>query len=1310
MKKLLTLLALTVAFAGCSKDDYTSEKNAEVPMQTVRLGAGIVSDEDTKAAISSEDGSFTWQENDQISVLATDGKFYTLTLVDGKDSKYAEFEGSIPQGYVLTGVAVYPATIAEGTENTIYDASTGILNYTLPSEYTWVKNSTNVPMVAKLEEGASEASFKQIGAVIRFTFNGMPAKAKIVFTAKNLGITGNFEIDAENTGTSAIQAVSTEGSSSTVTVNYEVENAGTYAEINIPVPTGKYDEFSVEVFDAGNNSLLKKDYTPAKTLNRATLLMMKTLDAGPIVISEVWPYFVDARVFWHKFTGTTQYALYIDDSEEPIIIDDTTESDIAEAVFGGDFGHKTSHKVAVAKAVNGVPMESTKSSYVEFTTGNVMQMTNNTGTKFICVGWDDVAIGVENSTVYDDATKRWSLVPATNKSDRNLRGYRVRLYSEDNTLLYEEVPFSGQVDYGGAFSNSSWIGKIGGKNVLLPTALSFGWLEPGKKYYFQVQTLAEPVVFNSPETGCFEPNNTNGYSVSSARGGSAWSKKVEVTTNDVHVASNTEVFYEGFEDMFFNNDLMNLAPAVVPQVLTVPTAKGKEGSDTKGGYVTNTTTAPAYKTWLASAKRKFSEQGFNTSLSAYAYGMVEKYTAQGTLRKMNEKAGSLNGWSVQSNKYDYRNVIPSFGNVRLGQSSSSTGAAYVTLFTPAIQSPKLLDDTDTPCVVTIRVCGHTTDKERVCANVGIYKYRDDQKTNDASVYTFSHDKSGNVTDQWTNNNTWTDADNYTHYPEWYEVKAQLYLRNGDVIAIDKANPTIDGETDYYKGVITIDDLLVEVGTLDNTTVVGERFYGTAPNNTNYDVWGLNGELPITFWMGPPALDQMNVDALTADQINAIKTAYFDPIVQGGYNLIETTNPYPNSMKKILEWCQDAGVKLLDKSIQSINYDGNVPAQAAVHMDRLSQYGNHLSYGGAYVGPDEPGNCQYLDIDIMNDAYVNTINNKAHIVNLLPSYANAEQLSYGASKVCSGIGHTHTAINNYETYIKNFVNTVSVNCVFFDHYCLKKSGNDGSVSRGNVKSKQYYDLDIIRHYSLEKGIPFLMITHGRPQWDAGYGASATATAPTVEKPTSHVYDEQRWLVWSQLAMGSKGVSYFCYWTPGGFSGGPFSWTSDGQKTRMYDILKDINQEILPIGRRLMNCHADGAISTNPTGNFALYENNGVGLTNYGPVLSLQKGNFEDVIAGCFRDASTGEYKVLVTHKAPAGSNYEAGLASIADLTIDTSMATEVKLHTVTLSNGHDAAATTVVSTVDVSGGTLTLNIPDGTAVLVEFPQTANVSYN
>ena len=142
---------------------------------------------------------------------------------------------------------------------------------------------------------------------------------------------------------------------------------------------------------------------------------------------------------------------------------------------------------------------------------------------------------------------------------------------------------------------------------------------------------------------------------------------------------------------------------------------------------------------------------------------------------------------------------------------------------------------------------------------------------------------------------------------------------------------------------------------------------------------------------------------------------------------------------------------------------------------------------------------------------------------------------------------------------------------------------------------------------------------------------------------------------------------------------------------------------------MTCHADGAMSTNPVNKFVMFENGGGGLLNYGPVLDLNKEGDENVIAGCFRDASTGEYKVLITHMRPAMNDTEAATPSIANLTIDTSMASSVKLHTVTLIE-HNAAATTVESTKDVSSGMLTLSIPDGTAVLVEFPETANVNYN
>lgn len=1288
-KGLITFFALAVAVIGCQKDDFGSGNKPAAKMQTVKLSAGMQADE-TRASLSSEDGTFSWQANDQISVLATDGKFYTLTLTEGAESKYAEFEGSIPESSVLTGVAMYPAIVADATENTIFDTTTNTLSYTLPSEYTWVEGCANVPMIAQLEEGATEASFKQIGSVVRFTFNGLPTNAKVVFTAKNLAVTGGFEIDVTKAGEASIEAKAQEGTNGTVTVNYSATEAGASHEFNIPLPTGKYSEYSVEVFNAAGESLVSKTYTKEKELTRAKLLMMKPLDAGPIVISEVWPFFVDARVLWHKFAGATGYAIYIDDATEPVIVDGTEEDGLMRDLFGGNFAHGSSHKVAIAKVVDGEVDVTTKSEYVFFTTGNVMQMTYNTGTKFVCAGWDDVAIGVENSTQYVNG--RWTEVAKNDDvSGRSMRGYRVQLYASDKaTLLYEEVPFSGQTDFGGTFSSSTWLGKKEGNNLLVPTALSFGYLEPGTTYYFRVQTLDEPVVFNSPETGYFGTTAAE-YEVYSSRGGSAWSDFVELKTDDQYTLDSDDVFYESFDDMMFNSDIMNMAPAVIPQLLT-------ESADD----YEDRASADRFKAFsaLPHSDRKWSEQAFAKMLHMYELGLTDDAYKMNVLRTLNEYAGSLEGWGYLSANSN-AGVYPNFGAVRLGQSGSNKNGAE--LRTPALTSPLIANPTY--CKVSVKVASCATDEEDIANQITIIQYRDGSAIASRTI-SLKTDLSGVALSKWNENYKWSDADNYIHFPSWIEVSDVLPLKAGDVLGFQKTTSS------SQLGMIAIGEVKVEVKET-------ERFYGTAPDNTNYDVWGMNGKMPVTFWMGPPALDAMNVDALTDEEIANIKTTYFDPIVEGGYNLIETTNPYPNSMKKILEWCQAAGVKLLDKSIQSISYDGNVSAQATAHAERIGQYSNDAAYGGAYVGPDEPGVCSFADIDLVNDAYVG-VSTMAHTVNLLPSYANSNQLSFGASGTCSGTGHAHNRINSYETYVQTFADRVSVNCMMLDHYCLKKASSAGKTYRGNVKSKQYYDLDVFRSVSLSKRIPYLMITHGRPAWDAGYSVSVGNTDPAwttdasatgqADKPTAHVYDEQRWLVWSQLALGSKGVSYFCYWTPVGFKGGPFSFHYDGTKTRMYDILKNINTEIQPIGSILMKCHADGAMMTNPANNFILYENEGEGLFNYGPVLMLDKGNDEDVVAGCFRDASTGEYKVLVTHKAPATSDTEAATASIANLTIDTNMATKVKLHTVTLSNGHEEAATTVQSEVDVTGGLLTLDIPDGTAVLVEFPETANVTYN
>ena len=1303
LRKLWSVLLASTLLFSCQEGVVEEAFTPTDYTQKVTLSVAM---DETRAAIDGTTGAFTWQEGDKISVLTTDNKFFTFTLKGEPGTKEATFEGAITEGAKVAGVAIHPAVVKDGAENTIYNADTGVLTYPLAPEWTYAEGQTNVPMVATVAEGAEKIAFRQVGGVVRFPVSYVPKGSKVVLTATGIRIAGDFAFNVAGLGTDAIVAEAAEGTTSTVTVNFEADTTNEGAEINLPVATGNYTAFSVDVIDATGTTIKHKDYTVAKEIKRATLLVMNTLDTEVLT---VYPFFTDARVIWSPVEGVSQYAIFIDDATEPTIID-ADKAEVLEsgrlATLVGTFKHGSNHQVAVAHVVDGKIVASSKTPYVNFTTGRVMQVTNNTGTRFICAGWDDVAIGVENSTSYDPATKTWSVCTKTldDIQDRNLRGYRVQLYAADKTtVIYDEIPFSSQVDYGASYASSSWLGKVNNKNFLIPTALSFGWLEPGTKYYFRVKTLDEAVKFNLTNT----PNNAwdgKEYSVSSARGGCGWSEFVEMTTDAAYVMGANDIFHEGFDDMLFNSDIANAAPALVPQVLT---------SKTSASNYENRKSAAKYDDWLAlpAAKRTFSEQAFSKMLHVYEHGLTDDdYTDESTPRTLNAKAGSLEGWQIISPSKD-RHLYPNFGAIRLGQSGSSSNGAE--LRTTPITSDILDENKATKVIVTIKASCSATTVTIIPSNYTVFLIREDAYGEIAAdQQNIEMRDDATWSSYFTGTPATSDATDYAHgVNQWHEAKFTFYMKKGDRLSIKS-------HTKSSKGMLLLGDIKIEKDpTDDGSGAAGARFFGTAPDNTNYDVWGLDGRFPTTFWMGPPALDQNALHTLDAATLATYKTTYFDPIVAAGYNLIEFSNPFPESIHILMQWCADAGVRFLDKSNNSYTADGTVMGQI---MERFSSYINtplgQSTYAGAFVGPDEPGAATFGLYGYLANVYKAYFPTKARTVNLFPSYASECQLNCGNGG-CTG-SHPHPT---FEAYVRNFVEVVpDVNCMMYDHYCLSKSDKKGAVKWGNVKSKQYYDLDLFRAISLEKRIPFLMITHGRPQWDKGWSATIANTDPACntdvsatalpEMTDAMVYDSQRWLVWSQIAMGSKGASYFCYWTPSGFKGGPFSFHIDGSKTRMYDILSDINREIQPIGSILMKCHADGAIMTNPNGNFSMYQNGGNGLTNYGPVLEVARGNVEDVLVGCFRDASTGEYKVLVTHKAPANDETTTATPSIARLTLDTAMVSTVKLHTVTLSAGHNEQATTVVTEQTIENGKLELTIPDGTAVLVEFPETANKSYN
>lgn len=1230
---------MSLILFGCQQAEIINPNETDgLSMKTVTLSAGIEGN-GTKASLDSNTGAFTWQSGDVISVLANDGKFYDFTLTTGSGEREAEFEGSIPETADVTTVATYPAIVENGTDNIILSGNT--LNYVLPESWTYTKDVSNVPMAATFGEGGGHMAFKQIGGVMRFPVKNLPPEAEFVLTAHDKAITGPFPVDISNLGESAMASGSGQ---SVVTISYSSDVDGADAEFNVPVPTGTYNNFNVSIKDADGNVLLSKDYKAENKVDRATLLMMKelVLPERAMVIKEVWPFFVDARVVFSKHEGVTEYAFYIDGAEEPVILEGEDLGELTGALVGGEFAHGSTHSVAVAKVIDGTPATEYKSAEVQFTTGRVMQMTYNTGTKFICAGWDDVAIGVENSTVYNEATKKWSMVPVDQSvSNRNMRGYRVQLYAEDKTtLLYDEIPFSSQVDYGGAISNSSWIGKIGGENVLLPTALSFGWLEPGTKYYFRVQTLAEPVVFDSPETGCFEPS-TKGYTMSSTRGGCAWSDFIEMSTDAAHVASEYEILYEGFDDMMFNSDMMNAAAAAVPQFLT---------SATEESVYQDKRNAALYKDWVALpfAERKFSEQGFNTMISVYQMGLTDdKRVDSSTPRYLNEYAGSLNGWGILGAGGDSRSIYPNFGSIRLGQSGKATG--YVGLRTPAIYSDKLSDTQPTKCIITVKVSGHTTTYEDVCQVIGFYHHRGDVViSNDKTVY-INKDENGEIRPEWTENYTWTDKNNYTHYPTWFEVKAEMNLLNGDVIVFDRPNVKINGEDNIYHGLLTIGEIKIEVSHEDDT--FADDGIGTAPDdNINYDVFGL-GEFPITYFytVEPSAYikDGAYDYELTKARYQEVKDAGFNIALYNGHSVDMSIT----ENKRIHDICAEVGLKLLGQSSA---------ADVATRVQQIKDtFGDSDTYVGEYL-IDEPGVSRYDELAAFVDAYNAALPDKEVYINLFPQYA----------KEATQLGTT------YEDYIDQYLEKIKTKSLSYDFY--------GLTSSNSVNSLYFTNLDLVRSKTLAKKMPFWVITQA-------------CETPSCRYPTEV---EERWSVWSNIALGSKGISYFCYWTPSGTT-----YVSlidiDGNKTVMYDWVKKINADINTVGKKLLPCHADGAIMTATT-YYPLYDNAGAGRTNYGPVKSVSGS--QSILCGCFRDARTSEngenykgYKNLVMSEMP-NRDVEAYLSidsSVTAITFTHNNTTE----TLQLTNALSATVGSV--TISYDGATLTLGIPSGEAVLLEY---------
>ena len=245
------------------------------------------------------------------------------------------------------------------------------------------------------------------------------------------------------------------------------------------------------------------------------------------------------------------------------------------------------------------------------------------------------------------------------------------------------------------------------------------------------------------------------------------------------------------------------------------------------------------------------------------------------------------------------------------------------------------------------------------------------------------------------------------------------------------------------------------------------------------------------------------------------------MAEGGFNLVWCT-------EKELDVAQRHGLRaqLHDGLLSPATLDD--PTQREKLDALIDRVRNHPALYSYYI-TDEPSAAGFPPLGKLV-AYLRE-RDPAHLayINLFPTYANNDQLGTK--------GDTVTA---YREHLRQYVEIVKPSLISYDHYQFATEGDlDG----------YFLNLAMIRRAAQDAGVPFLNIVQ------------ACSWTPVRRVPQG---DEMRYLVYTTLAYGAQGISYYVYCHPG-HTGGIAQ--ADGTPTPIYHALKTLNREFVAIAGEL-----------------------------------------------------------------------------------------------------------------------------------------------
>jgi hypothetical protein len=302
---------------------------------------------------------------------------------------------------------------------------------------------------------------------------------------------------------------------------------------------------------------------------------------------------------------------------------------------------------------------------------------------------------------------------------------------------------------------------------------------------------------------------------------------------------------------------------------------------------------------------------------------------------------------------------------------------------------------------------------------------------------------------------------------------------------------------------------------------------------------------VTYWAGPSMSDA------AAQQMS-----------DGGWNLV---------------WCSEKDLDLVHgHGLRAQLHDPLLSPKTLDNPEQRSQLDALIRRVHAHPGlysyfiTDEPSAADFPGLARLV-AYLRE-HDPAHLayINLFPTYANNEQLGTK--------GETVTA---YENHLQQYLDLVKPDLISYDHYQFTVKGD----------TDQYFlNLDLIRRAAERARVPFLNIVQ------------ACSWTKSIRVPDP---DEMRYLVYTTLAYGAQGISYYVY-SAAGHTGGIAQ--ADGTPTPLYHALKPLNAEFVAIARQLQPLRLQGVYHAghHPRGTVALPDDGAFTLDPPVPDLEYKPG--------------------------------------------------------------------------------------------------------